>query len=105
MNPLHLRWLIPIALAMPAAAATLQDAPPPDLAAIRDFLAKLQAQQEAAVKQRRATAFDTVKIAATNGENPISATRSYVIVICGWDVATVRRASCRITLSTAPSCS
>ncbi|HZJ13938.1 MAG TPA: hypothetical protein VFD27_02765 [Chthoniobacteraceae bacterium] len=72
MNPLHLRWLIPIALAMPAAAATLQDAPPPDLAAIRDFLTKLQAQQEAAVKQRRASAFDTVKAAATNGEKAVA---------------------------------
>ena len=72
MNSLHLRWLILIALAMPAAAAPLQDAPAPDLAAIRDFLTKLQAEQEAAVKRRRATAFDTVKVAATNGEKAVA---------------------------------
>jgi len=68
MKHLHFPWLLIIALAKPAAAAPLQDAPAPDLKAIRDFLNKLHAQQEATVKQRRSTAFDSVKAAMVSGE-------------------------------------
>ena len=56
------------ALILPAFAAELQDAAPVDAAQVLDLLEKLKQQQKAALKQRRASAFETVKAATASGE-------------------------------------
>ena len=55
-------------VAMPAFCAELQDAPPVDPAQVLDILEKMKMQQKAALKQRRATAFEAVKAATASGE-------------------------------------
>ena len=54
--------------ALPAFSAELQDGPPVDAAQVLDMLTKLKHQQQAAMKQRRTTALEAVKVAAGNGE-------------------------------------
>ena len=56
------------ALTLSAFAAELQDAPPVDAAQVRELLDKMKQQQQAALKQRRASAFETVKAATASGE-------------------------------------
>lgn len=56
------------ALALSAFAAELRDAPPVDAAQVIDLLEKMKLQQKAALKQRRATAFEAVKAATASGE-------------------------------------
>ena len=53
---------------LPAFSAELQDGPPVDAAQVLDMLTKLKQQQQAAMKQRRTTALEAVKIAAGSGE-------------------------------------
>lgn len=59
-------------IAVTAFAAPLQDVAAPDAKGVLEFLAKLKAQQEAAIKQRRANAFDVVKAAAASGEKSVA---------------------------------
>ncbi|MEO7319327.1 MAG: hypothetical protein ABIZ56_10095 [Chthoniobacteraceae bacterium] len=54
--------------ALPAFSAELQDSPPVDAAQILEMLTKLKLQQQAAMKQRRTSALDAVKVAAGSGE-------------------------------------
>jgi hypothetical protein len=54
------------------AAAPLTDAPAPDTAQVLDALAKLKAQNEATIKQRRSSAYDIVKAAAASGDKAVA---------------------------------
>ena len=67
----HLRLIafaVASTLVVPAFAAELQDASPVDAAQIVELLEKMKQQQKAALKQRRASAFETVKAATASGE-------------------------------------
>ena len=55
-------------LALSAFAAELQDAQPVDAAQVRELLEKMRQQQQTALKQRRASAFEAVKVASASGE-------------------------------------
>jgi hypothetical protein len=61
-----------LAFATAAIAAQLSDVAPPDAAQVLDVLAKLKAQNESTIKQRRSTAYETVKAAAASGERAVA---------------------------------
>ena len=52
-----------LAFATSVLAAPLTDVAPPDPAQVLDVLSKLKAQNESTIKQRRSTAYETVKAA------------------------------------------
>ncbi len=55
-----------------AYGAPLSDVAAPDTAQVLDMLAKLKAQNQATIKQRRSTAYETVKAAAASGERAVA---------------------------------
>lgn len=68
---------VPAALALLALSSSAIAAPPTDIAApdtaqVLDVLAKLKAQNEATIKQRRSSAYDIVKAAAASGEKAVA---------------------------------
>jgi hypothetical protein len=61
-----------LAFATSGFAAQVSDVSPPDPAQVLDVLAKLKAQNEATIKQRRSSAYETVKAAAASGERAVA---------------------------------
>lgn len=61
-----------LALVPAVSAAPLTDVSAPDPAQVLDVIAKLKAQHQTTIKQRRSTAYETVKAAAASGERAVA---------------------------------